>query len=137
MGIVYADLDVIGPVGKATTRFLVDSGAVYSVLPETVWRAIGLAPTRALDFVLADGTSIARRVSDCRFVFQDVEAPSPVVLGEGDDVALLGTVTLETLGLVLNPLRRTLTPMRMRLAAVGAAAPCARTTLCDQRPRAN
>lgn len=77
MGIVYADLDVIGPGGRTTTRFLVDSGAVYSVLPEPVWRAIGLTPTRALDFVLADGTSIARRVSDCRFVFRDIEAPSP------------------------------------------------------------
>jgi predicted aspartyl protease len=121
VGIVHADLDVIGPAGRTPTRFLVDSGAVYSVLPESVWRAIGLQPTRELDFVLADGTSITRRISDCRFVYQNVEAPSPVVLGEGADVALLGTVTLETLGLVLNPLRRTLHPMRMRLAAVGAA----------------
>jgi predicted aspartyl protease len=120
MGIVHADLEVIGPAGRTTTRFLVDSGAVYSVLPETVWRAIGLQPTRDLDFVLADGTSITRRISDCRFVYQAIEAPSPVVLGEGGDVALLGSVTLETLGLVLNPLRRTLHPMRMRLTAICA-----------------
>src|SRR5262249_28344484 len=118
MGMVHADLDVIGPLGgRETIRFLVDSGAFYSVLPESVWRAIGLQPTRDLEFVLADGTSIARKISDCRFGYQGIEAPSPVVLGEGEDVALLGTVTLETLGLVLNPLRRTLTPMRMRLAA--------------------
>ena len=117
MGMVHADLDFIGSGGRrTTTRFLVDSGAVYSVLPESVWRALGLDPSRDLDFVLADGTSISRKVSDCRFVFQGVEAPSPVVLGKGEDVALLGTVTLATLGLVLNPLRRTLVPMRMRLA---------------------
>ena len=80
-----------------------------------------MEPTRDLEFVLADGTSIERQVSDCRFAYQGVGAPSPVVLGEGDDVALLGTVTLETLGLVLNPLRRTLSPMRMRLAASAGA----------------
>ena len=118
MGMVHADLEVIGVGGRrATTRFLVDSGAIYSVLPEPVWRAIGLEPTRDLEFVLADGTAILRQISDCRFVYLGIEAPSPVVLGEGDDVALLGSVTLETLGLILNPLRRTLSPMRMRLAA--------------------
>lgn len=121
MGLVHADLDVRGPEGRVMTRFLVDSGAFYSVLPEPVWRAIGLQPTRDLDFVLADGTSITRLISECRFSYQSVEATSPVVLGEGDDVALLGSVTLETLGLVLNPLRRTLTPMRMRLATAAAS----------------
>jgi clan AA aspartic protease len=127
MGMIHADLEVIGADRAHTSvRFLVDSGAVYSVLPEAAWRAIGLQPSRDLEFVLADGTSIARKISDCRFVFQGIEAPSPVVLGEGEDVALLGTVTLETLGLVLNPLRRTLTPMRMRLAAFGGGATAAR-----------
>ncbi|MBI2149868.1 MAG: hypothetical protein HYU27_04595 [Acidobacteria bacterium] len=38
-----------------------------------------------------------------------------MVLGETEDEALLGAVTLETLGLMLNPLSRTLQPMRMAL----------------------
>ena len=120
--VVHADCDVTGPRGdRLTVRFLVDSGTFYSVLPEPAWRAIGLTPTRQLEFVLADGTSIARDVSDCRFIYQGIEAPSPVVLGIGNDVGLLGTVTLDTLGLILNPLQRTLVPMRMRLAANGVA----------------
>jgi hypothetical protein len=36
-------------------------------------------------------------------------------LGIEGDEALLGTVTLETLGLVLDPLQRTLQAMKMRL----------------------
>ena len=120
--VVHADIDVIGPRGdRLTVRFLVDSGAFYSVLPEPAWRAIGLEPTRDMDFVLADGTAISRHVSDCRFNYQGIEAPSPVVLGVGDDVGLLGTVTLDTLGLILNPLRRTLTPMKMRLTTCAVA----------------
>jgi hypothetical protein len=42
-----------------------------------------------------------------------VKLHSPVILGEGDDEALLGMVTLEILGFVLNPFKRTLQPMRM------------------------
>ena len=120
--LVHADLDVTGPRGdRLTVRFLVDSGAFYSVLPEPAWRALELIATRDLEFVLADGTSIRRHVSDCRFSYQGIEAPSPVVLGIGDDVGLLGTVTLDTLGLILNPLKRTLSPMRMRLASCAIA----------------
>jgi len=46
------------------------------------------------------------------------DAVSPVVLGQRKDVALLGTVTLETMGLVLHPFERQLRPMRLLLAAV-------------------
>ncbi len=44
------------------------------------------------------------------------EGHTPVILGEPRDEALLGVVTLEILGLVLNPFTRTLQPMRMLLA---------------------
>lgn len=102
-------------------RFLVDSGAAYSVVPHAAWQAMGLLPTRSLDFVLADGTVITRAVSHCLFRYQGILAPSPVVLGEANDDALLGVITLENLGLVLNPFERTLRPMRMRLAALPVA----------------
>ena len=76
-----------------------------------------------MDFVLADGTTIRRDVSHCLFTYRGITAPSPVVLGEPRDEALLGTITLEALGLVLNPFERTLRPMRMRLApSVGSTA---------------
>lgn len=97
-------------------RFLVDSGAVYSVLRNNEWRALRLKRERELEFVLADGTTLTRGVSECTFELEGRRATSPVVLGETEDEALLGAVTLETLGLVLNPLSRTLQPMRMVLA---------------------
>jgi predicted aspartyl protease len=97
-------------------RFLVDSGAVYSVLREGQWRALRLSADRELDFMLADGTTLTRCVSECLFEISGRRATSPVVLGETEDEALLGAVTLETLGLVLNPLTRKLQAMRMVLA---------------------
>lgn len=97
-----------------------DSGAVYSVLRRPDWRALGLKPTRELEFVLADGTQLKREVSECIFELEGRRGTSPVVLGQSEDQALLGAVTLETLGLVLNPLTRRLQPMRMLLARLSA-----------------
>src|SRR5438874_5797288 len=103
MGLVYVEMGVAREGGpEQTVRFLVDSGAVYSVLPWRVWRALGLKPKRTLEFTLADGTPVRRRVSECRFIYQGIDATSPVILGERRDEALLGTHTLESLGLVLN-----------------------------------
>jgi predicted aspartyl protease len=59
---------------------------------------------------------VKRKVSECYIVLPQGEAHTPVVLGEADDQALLGVVTLEILGLILNPFKRTLQPMRMLLA---------------------
>ena len=116
MGITYIEGTVRGPTGKESqVRFLVDSGATYSVLPQNVWQAIGLTPIREHTFVLADGSTIIRKVSECYIVLPQGEAHTPVVLGEADDEALLGVVTLEILGLILDPFKRTLKPMGMLL----------------------
>lgn len=116
MGITYVDGTVTGPTGKkADVRFLVDSGAPYSLLPQKDWGAIGLSPKRVLAFTLADGTQIQRNVSECHMAFPQGEGHSPVILGEAGDEALLGVVTLEILGLVFHPFTRTLQPMRMLL----------------------
>ena len=116
MGITHVEAVVSGSGGQERLSFLVDSGAVYSLLPLTTWQRLGLVPQREMTFALADGTMVRRNVSECRFTFGGVEGYSPVILGEENDVALLGMVTLEVLALVLNPFDRTLTPMKMMLA---------------------
>ena len=116
MGVTYLEGTVTGPTQQQhTVRFLIDSGATYTLLPEDDWKAIGLTPKRAVTFSLADGTTIQRNVSECHISLPQGEGHTPVVLGEPGDEALLGVVTLEILGLVLNPLNRTLHPMRMLL----------------------
>ena len=99
-----------------SVRFLVDTGAIYTVLPEKVWKALKLRPERVAEFSMVDGTTITRGVSECRFTVEGQSATSPVVLGGPDDAPLLGAVTLETLGLMVNPLTRDLLPMRLILA---------------------
>lgn len=117
MGITYVQGKVRGPTGaEATVRFLVDSGATYSLVPHEIWTRMGLEPFRRVSFVLADGTQVERDVGECWFDLPQGRGTSPVILGEPGDEALLGVVTLEVLGLVLNPFTRELQPMRMLLA---------------------
>jgi clan AA aspartic protease len=117
MGATYIEGTVTGPTGKkVTVSFLVDSGATYTLLPKRDWEQIGLQAKRTELFALADGTTIERQVSEGHIVLPQGEAHTPIILGEPGDEPLLGVVTLEILGLVLNPFNRTLQPMRLLLA---------------------
>jgi len=117
MGVTYVEGVVTGPTGQqATLRFLVDGGATYTLLPHDTWRALGLSPKRRVTFTLADGTTVERDVSECHISLAQGDGHSPMILGEPGDEPLLGVVTLEMLGLVLNPFNRSLQPMRMLLA---------------------
>jgi clan AA aspartic protease len=117
MGLTYIEGTVTGKKGKqATLRFLVDSGAIYSLLPQDTWKSLGIKPKRNMDFTLADGTVVTRKIGECHIALPQGDGTTPVILGEPGDEALLGAVTLEILGLVLNPFNRTLQPMRAMLA---------------------
>jgi clan AA aspartic protease len=111
MGLTFIEGIVSNKRKKSTVRFLVDSGAVYTLLPEKDWKAIGLRPKRTMTFTLADGTQVERQISECLISLPQGEAHTPVILGETDDEALLGAVTLEILGLVLNPFKRSIQPI--------------------------
>ncbi len=117
MGITYVEGTARGSAGQEENlRFLIDSGATYTLLPSPIWESIGLQPNREQTFTLADGTTVQRRISTCYLILPQGEDYSPVILGEPGDEALLGVVTLEILGLLFNPFNRTLQPMRMMLA---------------------
>lgn len=118
MGVTYVPVTLRAAAGRrrVRARMLVDSGAVYSLLPPRTWQRLKLKPKRKELFQLADGSTVERQVSECVVGYGRAEAHSPVILGEpGDDQPLLGAVTLETLGLMLDPFSRRLRPMRLVL----------------------
>ncbi|MBI3117045.1 MAG: aspartyl protease family protein [Candidatus Hydrogenedentes bacterium] len=117
MGITYVEGVVKGASAKEEqVRFLVDSGAAYTLLPEAVWKALKIKSKRRMAFSLVVGTTVERNISECHISLPQGEGNTPVILGEHGDTALLGAVTLEELGLVLNPFSRELQRMRLLLA---------------------
>src|SRR5688572_857090 len=81
MGITYIEGTVSGPSGPGEqVRFLVDSGASYTLLPETTWKAIQLEPQRSMAFSLADGTIVERKISECLIELAAGKCHTPVVL---------------------------------------------------------
>ncbi len=101
---------------KTAIRFLIDSGAVYSLVPGATLKKLGIRPYRKVDFALADGTTITRQVGDAYFELHGEGGAAPVIFGEKGDEPLLGATTLGGIGLVLHPFKRRLIPMRMLLA---------------------
>lgn len=95
--------------------FMIDSGAVYSLVPGEILKRLGAKSYREMTFALADGSTVNRKVGEAYFELNGEGATAPVIFGEKNDEPLLGATTLEALGLVLNPFTRTLHPMRMLL----------------------
>lgn len=104
---------------QASIDFLIDSGAVYSLVPAPELKKLGIAPYRTVEFILADGSKIERQVGDAYFEYQGEGGAAPVIFGEKGDEPLLGATALESIGLMLNPFKRELYPMRMLLMKVG------------------
>lgn len=111
MGITSVTVRVKNPKDETKVieeEFLVDSGATYSVVPKLLLDKIGVKPYREQKFSLADGRIIKRKIGEAIFEFRGHRAPSPVVVGRKNDVLLLGVLTLEAMGLILDPFERKL-----------------------------
>ena len=96
-------------------ELLADTGALYSMVPAKILRELGIEPRERMTFTLADGRTIDRDVGDARFHYERRNAVSSVIFGENDDAAILGLVTLEELGLEVDPVGKRLRPGRLIL----------------------
>ena len=94
---------------------IVDSGAIFAIVPRRILRAIGVRPTRSEHFSLIDGSHVRREIGEARFTIGERSGVSPVIFGARGDAAVMGAVTLETLGLMLDPLKRELRTMRLSM----------------------
>jgi len=106
----FPDLDTID--------LLIDSGAIYSVVPTSILEKLGIKPLAEEEFRLADGTKVVRKKGGALFRYGERVGVADVIFGEEGDYNLLGAFTLEALGLILDPLKRELKPLPMLLATL-------------------
>jgi aspartyl protease family protein len=108
--------NVVDRTRETSVEMTVDSGAIYSVVQASTLREIDVRPERTETFWLADGRSVRRRVGHVVFEIQGSQGISKVIFGRAGDASLLGVLTLEVLGLSLDPLKRTLRPLKLMIA---------------------
>jgi len=113
------------PDDRESIEVLVDSGAVYSLVPRLVLERLGIEPHGRQTFRLADGSRIERERGDALFFYAGARGAAPVIFAEPGDAALLGAVSLESLGYVLDAIRRDLVPMPMVVALAPPHGPAA------------
>lgn len=119
MGLTTVPIEIANPAKPVRwnrVELLVDSGAIYSVIPASTLRKLGIGPLSREEFILADGSKIVRRKGVALFRFGERIGGGDVIFGERGDSHLLGSLTLEALGLSLDPLKRELRPLPMMLA---------------------
>ena len=122
MGHVYAEARVFGR-RSASARFLVDSGATYTIVPPALARRVG-ATTLVARFTvsLADGSK--RRLRACTMGIELCKrtAPMTALILAGSEL-LLGVETLEALGLRINPATGRLEPSRAHAVLLAGVRP--------------
>jgi predicted aspartyl protease len=84
---------------------LVDTGAIFAIVPAPLLRRLGIRARKREKFSLADGTTITRRIGNAEFGYGGHVGAATVIFGEPGDACLLGALALESLGFILDPAR--------------------------------
>lgn len=74
MGLTALVVEVGNPASPEVgekVEFLIDSGAIYSVVPTAILDKLGIQPLAQQEFRLADGTKIVRRKGVALFRYGD------------------------------------------------------------------
>jgi clan AA aspartic protease len=119
--LTFLEIEVGNPSNPEVTEkvdFLVDSGATYSVVPTPILEKLDIKPLTEEKFRLADGSTAVRKKGNALFRYGKRVGGADVIFGQEGDHSLLGALTLEALGLVLDPLKRELKPLPMLLASL-------------------
>jgi clan AA aspartic protease len=106
------------PEIKIDLELLVDSGATYTVLPANVLKSLEIEPIRSIKLRLADNRVIEKPLGEIGIEIEGYKASAtPVVFGE-EGIYLLGSVTMEQLGLMPDPVHKKLKPTEALLMQV-------------------
>jgi clan AA aspartic protease len=89
-------------------EFLVDTGAIHCMAPRDKLLAAGIQPEGKSVYELASGEPVEYEWGFARVSFLGDETVSKIIFGPPQSEPLLGVVALESVGLVVDPITRTL-----------------------------
>lgn len=110
MGFIKVRFEVFNPIdprNRVEVEGVVDTGAIYSVIPRKVLSSLGVKPIERRRF-RAFGGYVERDVGEIGVEVMGRRRTVTVIFGESDDMIVLGVTALEALGLEVDPVRGTL-----------------------------
>lgn len=93
--------------------FWVDTGALYSFVPQGRLREIGLEPLGPRELIMADGRRERRDLGEAMFTVAGLNETltCPVIFGPEDSLYLLGATALENFGVAADSAEGKLKPI--------------------------
>ena len=93
--------------------FWVDTGALYSFVPEDRLQSIGLKPLRSRELILADGRRERRLLGEALLTVEELgeTLTCPVIFAPPGSLYLLGATALENFGVEADPITQKLRPI--------------------------
>ena len=89
-------------------ELLVDTGAVYTVLPRSLLEELGIEPMGKRKFRTIEGKIIERYIGEAVIECLGERATCIVVFAEENDFEVLGVTALENLALEIDPVTKQL-----------------------------
>jgi len=106
--------NIENPTLSREVELLAGTGAIYTVLPSSLLKELGIRAIGRRKFKLANNEVVERDIGLAGIEVEGRFTYTIVVFGE-ENVYLLGVTTLEELGLEVDPVRGVLVPMELLL----------------------
>lgn len=124
MGTTHVTVIVKNPAARDRTwqgEFLVDTGAIDSLVPRRYLEAIGVEPIGSRTYEMADGRRLQFDIGGAALEFMDEMVMGTVVFVDDDVEPLLGLTALESAGIEVDPRNQQLKRLSaVRLKALAA-----------------
>jgi len=96
-------------------EFIVDTGAIYTVIPQGIAEKLRLKVVDKRKFKIASGEVVEYPVSEAYIVIEGKGVTSLVAVAPEKTPVLLGVTTLELLGMQVDPVTGKLTPLDLMI----------------------
>ena len=100
---------------RVELEFIVDAGAIYTVIPKSVAEGLRLKETGRRKFKIANGNVMEYPISEAYIVINGEGVTSVVAIADEKTPVLLGVTTLELMGLRVDPVTGKLTPLELMI----------------------
>ncbi len=116
MGMFQIPVKIINPADHQLffeENFWVDTGALYSFVPEEKLQAIGIEPLHSRELILADGRRDRRLLGEALFYIAELNErlTCPVIFAPKGSLFLLGATALENFGVDVDSAAKKLKPI--------------------------